>query len=130
MFNNPGAPENLGGPLVTLDASFTDGTSNTILLMEGYSVCQLSIADDSANLWSIQGWFGAHTALRRRCKTTLLAASNANMAQSPRPSGILVALVDGSVRLVTPPVFLNAGKGETWDHAINPSDGFVLGTDW
>jgi hypothetical protein len=47
------------------------------------------------------------------------------MAHSFTLPGIDVALADGSVRLVTARV-----SPQTWNAAMHPSDGQVLGNDW
>jgi hypothetical protein len=50
---------------------------------------------------------------------------NPCMLQGMYPNGILVALGDGSARLV------NTGISQgTWMNAVNPADGNVLGPDW
>jgi prepilin-type N-terminal cleavage/methylation domain-containing protein len=50
---------------------------------------------------------------------------NPCMLQGPHPSGILVGLGDGSVRLVSTGI-----SPRTWTLAVNPNDGLVLGSDW
>lgn len=52
-------------------------------------------------------------------------AADWSRAHAPRPSGILVALVDGSVRLVSPSV-----TGDTWWAACTPAQGDLPGSDW
>ena len=50
--------------------------------------------------------------------------NNQNL-QAMDPSGCVVGLLDGSVRLVTPSV-----GGNTWFSACWPNDGLALGSDW
>jgi prepilin-type N-terminal cleavage/methylation domain-containing protein len=46
-------------------------------------------------------------------------------ANSGHPSGVLVGMADGSVRLVTPAVSMR-----TWNAVLTPAGGEVLGSDW
>jgi prepilin-type N-terminal cleavage/methylation domain-containing protein len=46
-------------------------------------------------------------------------------AATAHPGGIQVGLADGSVRTLSPSV-----SGTTWWHAVTPSGGEVLGSDW
>jgi hypothetical protein len=48
-----------------------------------------------------------------------------NYAQSFTAAGIQVALMDGSVRTVSPQV-----SGLTWRNALMPASGQALGPDW
>jgi prepilin-type N-terminal cleavage/methylation domain-containing protein len=53
------------------------------------------------------------------------ASCNPCMLQGPWPSGILVGLGDGSVRLVSSGI-----TATTWTNAVGPQDGNTLGSDW
>jgi hypothetical protein len=50
---------------------------------------------------------------------------DSSLAQTPHPSGMLVALVDGSVRGLSPGI-----QPETYWAAVTPAGGEVLGADW
>jgi hypothetical protein len=45
--------------------------------------------------------------------------------QTPHSAGLVVALGDGSVRVVAPTI-----SWATWQNACDPRDGNPLGTDW
>jgi prepilin-type N-terminal cleavage/methylation domain-containing protein len=51
--------------------------------------------------------------------------ANPDTCQSFHPQAMVVSLMDGSVRVVSPSVSL-----ATWRRAVNPSDGQPLGSDW
>lgn len=123
-FQDGSAPQSLTQTTFSLESGYTDGTSNTILLGECYS--------DSSKQGPIVWSMAIETTFADSQLAQNMPASSAAKSglQSPRPSGILVALVDGSVRLVTPDCFLNINGLNTWKNACNPTDGNVLGTDW
>jgi prepilin-type N-terminal cleavage/methylation domain-containing protein len=54
-----------------------------------------------------------------------VAACNPYFVQAMDSSGCLVALMDGSVRMVSTSI-----SGSTWVRALWPNNGFVLGSDW
>jgi prepilin-type N-terminal cleavage/methylation domain-containing protein len=124
--------------------SFPDGTSNTILFGEVYSTCQTAWPQNfggtvtSGTLW---GWNGADQ------WSPLLAMSSPwndgtkfQLLPTPGPgpnsciheygntghtSGMNVALCDGSSRTISQTI-----SALTWQHAWQPNDGAVLGSDW
>ena len=53
------------------------------------------------------------------------ALADKSRANSAHTSGVLVGLVDGSVRMVTGGV-----TQPTWQSALMPADGIPLGSDW
>lgn len=114
-----------------------DGTSNTVIFSTKFAVCgeggSRFAAPANANT---AAFFGQNPAEKpadpedatatyqlrpgpKQCRTSPL------MAQSFSPSGISALLADGSVRNVVPTV-----SAETWNRALHPSDGNVLGNDW
>ncbi|HMF19683.1 MAG TPA: DUF1559 domain-containing protein [Gemmataceae bacterium] len=115
--------------------TFRDGTSNTIIFAERYSTCGLYRHiwnnDESGAPGDVQNpdpndvFFGlpAYQTLPQWAPTD--ANCNANLLQSYSAGGILVGLGDGSVRTVTPIISLT-----TWQNAITPADGNLLGPDW
>jgi prepilin-type N-terminal cleavage/methylation domain-containing protein len=111
-------------------AQITDGTSNTVFFTEQRAACVgfwpdwgPSIADGSwpqptgpASIFIVQPpGIG--------CPFSN-APQNA-VPVSPHPGGILAALGDGSVRMVS-----QGTSGNTWWFALTPNNGEVLGSDW
>jgi prepilin-type N-terminal cleavage/methylation domain-containing protein/prepilin-type processing-associated H-X9-DG protein len=136
-----------------IQASFPDGTSNTILFAERYAVCNsVALGLQRACLWD--WWMPASSstgaylfggsghdyfpyfALPTINGSPIGPASlfqvqppagncDPSRASTPHPGGIQVCLADGSVRTLT------AGmSGTTWWAACTPAGGEVLGTDW
>jgi prepilin-type N-terminal cleavage/methylation domain-containing protein/prepilin-type processing-associated H-X9-DG protein len=127
-------------------ASFSDGTSNTILYAEKYAQPGNDpwAIDWGGNTWwewapkfaqDITGpqskflvkptkdWCDANVAWSSGPATNRNICSL--MATSPHTGGMNVALGDGSVR------FLSAGiSGITWWSAVTPNRGEILGNDW
>jgi prepilin-type N-terminal cleavage/methylation domain-containing protein/prepilin-type processing-associated H-X9-DG protein len=50
---------------------------------------------------------------------------NPYLYNSPHPGGMNVLLADGSIRFLNPKL-----NPQTWDYALQPNDGHVLGPDW
>jgi hypothetical protein len=109
------------GQKVTLEASFPDGTSNTVLLTEKYSQCSYY-----TNIWAYVGsypyFYNTYTI---QAQPTPSACNMFGSVQTGKASGILCGLADGSVRNVS-----NAISATTWQHALTPNDGVPLGSDW
>ncbi len=124
-------------------ASFTDGTSSTILYTEKLSRCDSG--DYRNNFWpdwgsmisppdhqgvgNSAGGTGPHTfanQVKPRLSTSSpgSAVCNGYIASTPHDS-MLTALADGSVRSVSRNVDPN-----TWYWALTPSGGEVLGNSW
>jgi len=122
----------------TLTGTITDGTSNTILFAEKYAQCgQWQQPYDGSSLWACE-WYSRRPGIAIpgaeanstgvQCKFQIApvpATCDFNLAQATTSSGILVALGDGSGRLVSAAV-----QPLTWWNALQPSDGNVLGSDW
>jgi prepilin-type N-terminal cleavage/methylation domain-containing protein len=124
--------------------SISDGTSNTIFFAEKMTLCMNNsipsgYAGAKYNIWaygrtSWNEWnpvFGYQiTGPASKFQTSpTYAATTSNcdprLASAPRSSGILVAMGDGSGRLVNSGVSPN-----TWWAACTPDQGEVLGNDW
>jgi prepilin-type N-terminal cleavage/methylation domain-containing protein len=130
--------------------SFADGTSNTILLAEKFTVCgQPGGPYAGANAWAeanVEGampvfsvsWFpspglppgaipstGPLTRFQARPIPYASDRCEYWVPQTARAGGILVALADGSVRNVADGV-----SSQTWWAACTPAGGEVLGDDW
>jgi prepilin-type N-terminal cleavage/methylation domain-containing protein len=123
---NPYSYAGWGGTYVL--NTIPDGLSNTIFFTEKLMVC-----GNYGSLWAHGGWdadyapffasISGPSALfqvqpsQTSCDHTLATAFT--------PSGILVALGDGSVRNVSTGI-----SSTTWGYAVDPADGHVLGSDW
>jgi prepilin-type processing-associated H-X9-DG protein len=106
-------------------ASFTDGTSNTMIFTEKLKLCNAG-----PNAWA----YGADTdwapmfARANFAKFQVLPKldqCNPALPQSPHVGGINVGLADGSVRMVNESI-----SPLTWYSACTPNGGEVLGSDW
>jgi hypothetical protein len=126
-------------PVYTLPARFaniSDGLSNTVLFGEGYDHC------DGFPRIALYSWYYHNFGLdwyqkpntfifqlrpsvksKPQCPTGLECCDNWR-AQTPH-SAMNVALADGSVRPVDRSI-----SQTTWDNALLPTDGYVLGSDW
>jgi len=116
-----------------------DGTSNTVAFTERQASC--GTTNGNGNLWA---WPGGDWGPNSWGVTFANSPWGANWNQPPqfqpkpvtsacdasRPStahtgGCVTAMMDGSVRTVSPSV-----SQITWQYAITPDDGNVLGSNW
>jgi prepilin-type N-terminal cleavage/methylation domain-containing protein len=117
------------GSIARFPASITDGTSNTIFFAERYCICQ-----SIQHIWGedgqgagpgSDGYSPDFNTLAVPQFAPSLAACNPLQVQSFSAGGIIVGLGDGSVRTVS------AGISQsTWQFALTPANGEVLGSDW
>lgn len=122
---------------VTLSSGFPDGSSNTVLLAERYGKWQeeeyFENEDEEGNYSD-----GYMTVTRSNPWGASQFDMNAQIqvrpdldqvigwfVHSPRAAGPLVALADGSVRLVN-----SAITPVTWRRSLDPKDGQPMGSDW
>jgi prepilin-type N-terminal cleavage/methylation domain-containing protein len=130
-------------------ANVPDGTSNTVSFAERIANCgssyystrdvytALTTGNTPASVFNYPGTTpaalpaaGTPAGLQigitsSKCSA---AAVNANMgapASSGHTGGMVVGMLDGSIRTVS-----TAVTGLTWYEVSNPADGLVLGTDW
>lgn len=154
MFTSPGA----GGQLAAqfqprIPATFTDGTSNTILFAEKYAACGPTSGGvpSGGNIWfSPWGpWSGPYfavpcfdmgdcygsssfgpgmppmIALWQQQPNPWQSACNPLQPSTGHTGGMNVTLGDGSVRLLSQGLSVF-----TWSLACNPQDGLSLPSDW
>jgi prepilin-type N-terminal cleavage/methylation domain-containing protein len=128
-----------------IPASFSDGTSNTILFGERYAVCDsTALALPRACLWD---WWEPRSmvpghdyfpffALATNNGDNLGPGSifqirprqgqcDASRCSTGHTGGMQVVLADASVRLLS-----GGMSGNTWWAAVTPANGEVLGPDW
>jgi prepilin-type N-terminal cleavage/methylation domain-containing protein len=118
-------------------ASFTDGTSNTILFTEKLAEtfnCTGCCNNYKDNYWPDWGPIissqdcseptGPAALFQSNCKG-IPSSCDGNRASTPHTAGINAALGDGSVRFVSSGVSPN-----TWWYAMTPAGGETLGSDW
>jgi len=118
------------GGYAEIPRTFIDGTSNTIIFSEWYSVCnglQRNWAEDFGNGNSFtpyDPYFYTQTLFQVQPTQTNCDYTNGRV-QSFSAGGVQVGLGDGSVRVVSPGI-----SATTWANAITPADGNTLGPDW
>jgi prepilin-type N-terminal cleavage/methylation domain-containing protein len=122
----------LKDPYPRLGSSFTDGTSNTIMLATRYMVCGVvSNNVQGGSLWFYQpgttqgAFFGATLVMFQVAPLQKDCKPGASYAQSFTTAGIQVALCDGTVRACNSSMSLT-----TWSAALTPATGDLLGNDW
>jgi prepilin-type N-terminal cleavage/methylation domain-containing protein len=136
-----------------IPATFTDGTSNTILFATKYAHCgpvNKFVGEPLGSAWPLVNFFPvdsvltagayfAHTmfipdikgvgvtfqAMPTHPPQPNTVGCDPNYAQSFYVSGIQVAMGDGSTRSVSSGI-----SGMTWRNALLPNDGNPLGADW
>jgi prepilin-type N-terminal cleavage/methylation domain-containing protein len=123
---NWGTTPNGDGGFASIPATIPDGTSNTIAFGERFCICQ-----GVQHIWGEDGqgrnpW----SAYMYHQDPPIFHANYNNNCDYNRygtfsPAGVMVSLMDGSVRLI------NSGiNNSTWVDALLPGDGIPLGSDW
>jgi prepilin-type N-terminal cleavage/methylation domain-containing protein len=127
-----------------IPACVPDGLSNTVFFAEMYGTCGNtgSLASAYASLWADSNtvWRPGFNLSQNGPKNNVSSYAAARMWQAQphwinncdpsvpqgmHTSGIMVGLGDGSVRFVSSSISL-----ATWQIAVDPQDGKVLGSDW
>jgi prepilin-type N-terminal cleavage/methylation domain-containing protein len=113
--------------VASIPTTISDGTSNTIALGERFAVCR----NTYQRVWGMDGQDGSPWS---PCVGVVnVPLFNPDYISSCDPwgygtfstSGVQVALLDGSVRLVS-----NGISAQTWSNALLPNDGNPMGSDW
>ncbi len=126
-------------PTAAIPRTFSDGTSNTIMFSEKYTVCGNSQSNVASFYWGETGGTcnrtggaggngsvpGFYTLTTPQPKVSYNTQCNPCQLQAPWSGGIQVSLADGSTRLVNTSI-----SAATWANAITPADGNPLGSDW
>jgi hypothetical protein len=110
-----------------IPASFPDGTSNTIVYAERYQMC-----DGQPNAWAYPAVYYRAPIFAYYSDARFQVAPDpaskecdVRLAQTPFREGMLAALCDGSVRLLSPNL-----SWTTYRAVLTPAGGEVLGADW
>jgi prepilin-type N-terminal cleavage/methylation domain-containing protein len=126
----------------TTFAMITDGTSNTILFAEHYALCtkdpyrfggSLWAYDEVVTPWPLHPGFAIDWNVDSIGPNSRFQVQpfpfegncDPTRASTPHRGGMLVALVDGSVRSLSPSI-----SGDTWWAACTPYSYDFLGNDW
>jgi len=107
-----------------LASGFPDGTSNTVLFAEHYSVTFTNYPwgpSATPNYW----WQTSFTKSSIIEDFPMPSNAQSQNVQAPRSEGIILGLADGSARLLSASV-----SATTWQYACDPADGQSLGSDW
>ncbi|HEY7424718.1 MAG TPA: DUF1559 domain-containing protein [Gemmataceae bacterium] len=117
------SPNGAGTGGASLPATFVDGTSNTVIVAEGYAV-----PSGTSRLWMD---FGAGTTYFFATTTSGFqigikpTSATLGIPQGCSTAAMMVGMGDGSVRPVTQGVSAN-----TWWIACNPQDGYPMPSNW
>jgi prepilin-type N-terminal cleavage/methylation domain-containing protein len=143
----PSIIPNGNGGTAKIPATLSDGTSNTIGFGERLAECQFSAGVKAYHTWPEDGQGLTSTDQYANAVGTVVEPRwNANWAAAGgcdfrvygawSAAGIMVAMMDGSVRLANTgvsgiPYGSTTPQGtNTWTFAILPNDGVPLGPDW
>lgn len=121
-----------------IPASIPDGTSNTILHVEKYAVCTNKDNPIGGTTWPYCRtddnapwlWHGIPPAtdatwMFQTRPTPYLGNCDPSLGSTPHSGGMMVGLVDGSVRFVASSI-----SPTVWWYALTPAGGESLGSDW
>jgi hypothetical protein len=122
---------NRPGGSAQIPATFSDGTSNTIVLGERYTVCsgmavgwQMGMCG-SPPTWPMYFTNMSYPMLDLPQMAPNIKSCDPMRLQSPYSAGIMVGMGDGSVRLISSGI-----SQYSWNLALNPGDGLTFDNSW
>jgi hypothetical protein len=122
---------NSPGGSAKIPSTFSDGTSNIIVFGERYTVCggmavgwQMGMCGNPPT-WPYYYTSAYYLSLMLPQLAPSVNACDPMRLQSPYAAGLMVGMGDGSVRLVSSGVSQNS-----WNLALNPSDGQTFDSSW
>ncbi len=122
---------NTPGGSAKIPSTFSDGTSNTIVFGERFTICdgmavgwQMGMCGNPPT-WPYYYTSSDYLALMLPQMAPNVNACDPMLLQSPYASGLMVGMGDGSVRMVSSGV-----SQYSWNLALNPSDGQTLDSSW
>jgi prepilin-type N-terminal cleavage/methylation domain-containing protein len=122
---------NQPGGSAKIPSTFSDGTSNTIVFGERFTVCggmpvgwQMGMCGNPPT-WPYYYTQANYLSLMLPQIAPNVNACNSMLLQSPYSGGLMVGLGDGSVRM------MSSGVSQySWNLALNPSDGLTFDSSW
>ncbi|HTU89859.1 MAG TPA: DUF1559 domain-containing protein [Gemmataceae bacterium] len=123
---------NNAGGSAKIPSTFSDGTSNTIVFGERFTVCDgMAVGWQMGMCGNPPTWPYYYSVPADYLELPLpqlapnVNACDPSQLQSPYVSGLMVGLGDGSVRLVS-----SAISPYSWNLALNPADGLAFDNSW